>query len=214
MATNVISLSGLIGIVLVVAIIAATAGWALCDSDLLNYNTSAAAARAQDQKTQEQTQRAAIDLQYYEAIQATRIQAEQEKLRLELEARQRELDQNLAYQHKRTERELELARLTRYVLLAVGSLAILIMSIGPTVFLIQHSHSRSLVARAEAEAAQTALWHIPAWRVEQIRRAREREIRERETAMGQQAIERSATGGNGRNAPRNQPTECTKRQVA
>ena len=104
MATNVISLSGLIGIVLVVAIIAATAGWALCDSDLLNYNTSAAAARAQDQKTQEQTQRAAIDLQYYEAIQATRIQAEQEKLRLELEARQRELDQNLAYQHKRTER--------------------------------------------------------------------------------------------------------------
>ena len=212
MVMNSAPLSGLIGIVLVVVLIGIIAGLAISGSDLLNYNTNAAAARAQDQKTQEQSQRAAVDLQYYKAIQAARTESEKEILRLELEARQHELEQNLALQRERAEQDLELARLTRYVVLAVGPLATLIVCIGLTAFLIQYG--RSLLVLAQNEAARAALWHAPAWRAEQIRLAREREGAERETALAQQTARRPATGGNGRHPPKSEPVKGTEWQAS
>jgi hypothetical protein len=174
-------LSGLIGIVLVVALIGTIAGLALAGTDLLNSNTSAAAARAQDQETWAHAQHAAIDLKLqqakseaeiekitsdlenYRAIQAAQAQAERDKLKLEVAAQQRELNQNLAF-----------TRLTRFVTLAVITLATLIVSVGLATFLVQWGRSRYWLPSTQAEAAQAAAWHVPAWRAERIRRARER----------------------------------------
>jgi len=203
-------LSGLIGIVLVVALIGTVAGLALAGTDLLNSNTSAAAARAQDQETWAQTQKAAIDLKLqqakseaeiekitsdletYEAIQAAQAQAEKDKIGLEVVARQRELDQNLAF-----------TRLTRFAILAVATLATLIVSAGLATFLVQWGRSQWVLA--QAKAAQAVAWHVPAWRAEQVRHARARERAERKAALGQQAVSKSATGGNGKHPPKGRP---------
>lgn len=212
MVMNSTPLSGLIGIVLVVALIGTAAGLALAGTDLLNSNTSAAAARAQDQETWAQAQETSIDLKLhraekeaeiakiasdletYEAIQAAQAQAEKDKIRLEVVARQRELDQNLAF-----------TRLTRFVILAVATLATLIVSAGLATSLVQWSRSRYRLPLTQAEAAQAAAWHVPAWRAEQIRHARARESAGRKAALGQQAVSKSATGGNGKHPPKGWP---------
>jgi len=218
MVMNSTPLSGLIGIIVVVVLIGTVAGLALADTDLLNFNTSAAAARAQDQETQLQGQKATSDMELYQAenaatiekvrsdlanykaIQAAHTQAEKDKIGLEVTARQRELDQNLA-----------LARLTRLVGLTVVALAALIVIGGLGIFLIQYGRSRVLLA--QAQTTQATMWDNPIWRTEQIRQARAREILERQAALGQQAIGQSTTGGNGRYPPESEPTQVDAEQV-
>jgi hypothetical protein len=199
MVSNNTPLAGLLGILVATALIGAISGLALSGTDLLNFNTSAVEARIREQEAQLEADKAAIDLQYYEIIQAARTESEKEELRLELEARKRELEEDLAHQRARNELYLALARPTRYAVLVVGTLATLIVSVGLSVFLIQYGRSRLVLAQAEVTHA--APWHAPAWRAEQIRRAREQEVAERELALGQQAGREPATGGNGRHRP-------------
>jgi hypothetical protein len=218
MVSNNTPLVGMIGIVSVVALIGAIAGLGLADTDLLNYNRSAADARAQDQKTEEQAQKAAVDLGVYEAQSAAQIeriasdlvnykavqeaaaQAEQEEMRLVVEARRRQLEQ-----------DLELAHLTRQVALGAGTVAALIVSTGLAIFLIQCGRSR--VVSTQTKGVQMNLWQTPAWRAEQIRRARERERRERRVALSQQTIEQSISGGNGQHPPESKEPEDAIEQV-
>jgi len=218
MVSNNTPLSGMIGIVSVVALIGAVAGLGLAGTDLLNYNRSAADARAQDQETQERVQEAAIDLNVHRAAGAAQIekivsdlvnymatqkaqtQAQTEGIWLAVEAERRQEEQ-----------DLELARLTRYVALVAGTSATLILSIGLAMFLIQCGRSR--VMTAQTKGAQMNLWQTPAWRAAQVRRARERERTERWVALSQQAIEQSIVGGNGQHPPESKETEDTIERV-
>ena len=59
------SFSWLVKFVVVVALLGAVAGLALSETDLLNFNTSAAEANARNAETQAQSARAAIDLDVY-----------------------------------------------------------------------------------------------------------------------------------------------------
>jgi hypothetical protein len=208
----------MIGIVSVVALIGAIAGLGLADTDLLNSNTSAAEARARDQETQERALKAAIDADAYRAegaakiervfsdvtnyiaIQRAQTRAEVERIQLAVEATQHQVEQ-----------DLELARLTRYVVLVAGISAALIMSIGLAIFLIQCGRSRLVLA--QAKVPQANLWQVPAWRAAQVRRARERERTERWVALSQQAIEQSIVGGNGKHPPESKETEDTIERV-
>lgn len=189
--------AGLAGVLLTVAMISAAAGVALSGTDFLNYNTSAAAARALDQETDFEAQKAAIDLEYYRALQSVQTQSEQEELRLRREALKRELDQRLAHERKMANLQIELTRLTRYVVLSVGIAAALILSSGAAAFLVLHGRSQLASARAKAVGAD--LWRDPVWRAEQLRRARAVEIAERRATL-QQAEQGSAVGGNGRHS--------------
>ena len=218
MVSNNTPLVGLIGIVSVVALIGAIAGLGLADTDLLNSNTSAAEARALDQETQEQALKAAIDAGVYRAegaakiervfsdvtnyiaIQRAQTHAEVGKIQLAVEATQQQVEQ-----------DLELARLTRYVTLMAGTSAALIVSIGLAMFLIQCGRSR--VTSAQTKGVQMNLWQAPAWRAEQIRRARERERSERRVALSQQTIEQSISGGNGQHPPESKEPEDAMEQV-
>ena len=202
MIPNNTPLAGMLGIIVVIAMIGVISGVAISGTDLLNFNTSAAEARIREMEAQLETDKDAIDLQYHKAIQAARTESEEEALRLELEAQKARLEQELAHQRAQDELDLALARPTRYVVLAVGTLAVLIVSVGLAVFLIQYGRSRLVSAQAEATHAQAAPWDVYAWRAEQIRRAREREITERMRAMDQQTTGEPGTGGNGKHPPK------------
>jgi len=198
MVPNNTPLAGLLGIVVVIAMIGAISGVALSGTDLLNFNTSASEARIREMEAEFQSKKDAIDLQYYAAIQAAQTESEKEALRLELKAKKNMLEQELAHKRAQDELDLELARPTRYVVLAIGTLTALILSVGLAIFLIQYGRSRLVLAQAEATHAHAAPWDVYAWRAEQIRRAREREIAERMRAMDQQTTREPGTGGNGK----------------
>jgi hypothetical protein len=218
MASNNTPLAGLVGIILVVAAIAAVAGLAISGTDLLNPKTSDAIWQEKTQAVQSKTAKDAIDLEAYraqkaaeiekgaldvanyKAVQAARAQAEQDKIRLDVQARERELAQNL-----------ELARQIRYVAWAVGALAILIVSVGVAVCLIQLGHSR--LALAQAQATQANPWHNPTWRTEQIRGARKIEAVERESALVWRAAQKAVVGGNGKHPPKDEPLESVGRRA-
>jgi len=158
---------GILGIVTVLGLMGVVMGLALSGSDSLNFSVAEAAARASDQETQVLTQRAEIDLSYYRAIQEARTQAEIERMRIEREAQQRELEYALARQRAQADQDLALAAITRYTMLAVGAIAALAMSAGLAVFFIEFGRSQLLFA--QAQAAQAELWRNPIWRSELLR---------------------------------------------
>ena len=189
MVSNNTPLAGLLGIVVVIAIIGAISGLALSETDLLNFNTSAAEARIRELEARSERE------------------ALQRKLDQDLAHQREQAKQNLVHQREQATQNLWLARLTRYVALIVGALATLIVSVGLTVFLIQYGRSRLVLAQAEATHTQAAPWHVSTWRAEQIRRAREREVAEREAALGQQTTRKPGSGGNGRHRPKDKLIE-------
>ncbi len=205
---------GMIGLVLIVAVLALMAGLALSGTDLLNPTSSDAAARAKNQITSNKERRDALDLEVYQvqkenemtksaadleaykAVQAARAKAEQKKAQLEVEALQHRMEQ-----------ELELARLTRYVLLAIGTLITLIASAGAVVRLVLFSRSRW--ALAPAQVAHVDPWRDAEWRAQQVRRARENELAERGAAAVCRAVQEPAVSGNGKHSPEGETLKVT-----
>lgn len=196
MVSNNTPLVGLVSIIGVVAVIAALGALGVSGSDMLNPNTSGAAARAKDLETSLKEQQAAIDMKNYEAVQTARTQAEQEKIRLEVDARQRELEQSLTLSRERAVQDMELARLTRYALSIAGALAILIVSIGLTFGLIRYSLNRWTAAQPQVVYADP--WDNLAWKTEQIRHARNIEVAERESARIWRDAQKPKVSGDGR----------------
>jgi len=206
MVSNNTPLAGLVGIILVVAVIAALAALGFSGNDILNPTTSAAAAHAKELEIESKSQKDTIDLAAYQAqkaaetekvnldlanykaIQAARAQAEQDKARLEVEAHQRKLDQDLT-----------LARLTTYTLVGSGMLTLLVLGTGAAIFLGQLGRSR--LVQAQAQAARTQM----------IAQARAREIAYREAELVQ-AVPKPIIGGNGKHPP--EPVENTMQRVA
>ena len=212
MISNNTPLVGLVSLVIVIAVIAALGALGISGSDILRPNTSAAEARAKDQETKLKDQKAAIDMKSYETIQTARTQAEQEKIRLEVEARQRELEQSLTLQRERAAQDMELVRLTRYALSLAGALAVLIASVGLTVCIIRFSLSRWVPAQPQVVYADP--WHDHAWRTDQIRHAHRIEMAERGSALVWRAARKPTVSGNGRHPLEDKPIEATKVKVA
>lgn len=202
---------GLVGLVIVVAILALAAGGALSGSDLLNPKTSDAIWQEKTQAVQSKAAKDATDLEAYraqktaeiektnsdlasyKAIQAAKVQAEQEKIRQDVEARQRKLEQDLA-----------LARRAQEALMTGVKWAILVLSAGVAAFLGQLGYCRLMLARAQT--AQYDLWRNPAYREEARRQARQKEVGDREVALAwQSAAQKPTVGGNGKHPPKYGP---------
>lgn len=206
MISNNTPLVGLVSLVIVIAVIAALGALGISGSDILNPNTSIATARAKDQETRLRDQKAAIDMKNYEIIQNARTQAEQDKVRLEVEARQSELEQTLVLQRGRAAQDMELARLTHYALSVAGALAVLIVSVGLTVGVIRFSLSRWATTQPQVVYADP--WHDHTWRTDQIHRARGIEMAERGSALVWQTTWKSTVSGNGRKPPEDKAIEA------
>jgi len=207
MVSNNTPLVGLVSLVVVIAVIAALGALGISGSDILRPNTSAAEARARDQETKLKDQKANIDMKSYETIQTARTLAEQEKIRLEVEARQRELEQTLALQRERAAQDMELAHLTHYALSVAAALAVLIVSVGLTVCIIRFGLSRWVTAQPQVVYADP--WHDHAWRTDQIRHAHEIEMAERGSVLIWRTAQRPTVRGNGRHPPEDKPIEAT-----
>ena len=94
---------GLVGLVIVVAILALVAGAALSGSDLLNPNTSAANAEAITHATESKSEKEALDRRLLEA----QVEAEEKRIRQETVARQRESDRAFALAVQLQKHELD-----------------------------------------------------------------------------------------------------------
>jgi hypothetical protein len=173
--------SGLVGVIVVLVVTGMVLGLALSTTDLMNPNQSVAEARAKDAETQVAAQKADIDLAYYRAARA----ADQEKLWLEVEARKRELEQNL-----------RLAELTRYVLLGSGGLSMVVVSSGLAAFLVLYGRGRWTLAKSQ-KASPAENWQDPHWRAEQIYLAREQERERRQATLAQKTTTKTRGSGNG-----------------
>jgi hypothetical protein len=207
---------GMVGLVVIVAVLALVAGGALSGSDLLNPTTSDAIAHekklAADSKAAKdaadleayQAQKAAeiekanSDLANYQAIQAAKAQAELDRIRSEAEAYQRKLEQDLM-----------LARLTTHALLAGGTLTSLVLGIGATIFLRQLGRSRLILARVQA--AQSDPWRNTTFRAEAKRQARATELAMLGSAVVWQAAHKFSPNGDGKRWPKYEPAETMQR---
>jgi hypothetical protein len=203
---------GLVGLVVVVAILALVAGAALSGSDLLNPNTSAANAEAINRATQSKLEQEALDRKLQEA----RVEAELNRIRQETVARQRESEQALELAIQRQQHELaQVERRDQVInsvlpMMAVAMMiAVLIVSSGLTYYLIQSGRSRWGMAKAQSPRRVTNVdtWHDPAWRAQQINRARANEVAQHWAESARQATSKPAPGGNGQPPP---TTEATK----
>lgn len=237
---------GLVGLVVVVALLALVAGAALSGNDLLNPHTSeaikqekllAAQSKAETEALERKLQsaqteaelarirqeiearsqkeaadleayraqkeaekdKAAFDLANYKAQEAIRLQAELARLQAEIRSRERELEQNLALQHKRATQDMELARDMQAMFSVAGGLAILIVSGGLTFSMVLYSLSRWGSGRTKTR--YTMVWHDPIWRAKQVQGARTIEFIERQSALIWPVPRRSTVGGNGRFPP-------------
>jgi hypothetical protein len=177
--------SGLVSLVLVLVIIGAVAALALSESDLTNFLTNSAKADAIREQNRIQAQKDAIELKNYEALQEIETNLQKEKILADTAAYKRNIEQqllfqqqqnqqNLELQFQRSNQDLEVSRLTRYVLLGAGVLTMLFISMGLSIFFIQLGRSR--VIAVQSVSTLPSRWQDPEWRKKQIASARQREI--------------------------------------
>lgn len=166
--------TGLVSVLLVLLVAGLITGLAISGADVLNPNSSAAEAQIAAEE-------ARMRLVQQRAEQA----AYEEKLRIEVDARQRELEQNL-----------RLAELTRYVVLGTGGLSLLIVSTGIATLMVFYGRSR-LAYPNTPPASAAGNWQDLDWRAEQIRLAREQEHRLRHNGSKPQTTTKTGAGGNG-----------------
>ena len=173
--------AGLVGVIVVLLIAGLMMGLTVSNTDLVNFNRSAAEARAMDLETQTAAQIAEIDIAYHRAVRA----AEQEELWLGVAATQHELEQSI-----------RLAELSHYVWLGVGSVSVLCVSVGLATFLVLHGRSRLAIAQTPPSPV-AGTWQDPVWREEQIRIARERARAERQGRPLPTTVPNTHNNGNG-----------------
>ncbi len=206
--------TGLARVVLIVALLAGMGGAALAGTDLLNFNTSSAAARAQDVETQYRAQKQAIDLEGYRELVAAQTEAEKEVIRLEVGARKRELEAAYEHQLRQAEQDLALERQTRRAELIALILAVLIVGSGLSYYLVQQGRSRLLEAQARVEATADP-WRDPSYRADRIRYARLQALAEGKAAAAEpEPAAPTARRGNGHEVPAGQASEERLRHVA
>lgn len=152
--------SGLASVILVIALLGIAVGVAVSNTDLLNFNRSAAEVEILKQTAQVQAQRDAIDMDNYQRIKAAKTEAELARLELEQEALRKERAYALTARQRLDQ-----------VWLIVGPLAVLILVFALTLFLMQYGRSQLLMAQArstQVKMIQAARVNELTWRAANI----------------------------------------------
>jgi hypothetical protein len=184
--------NGLVPVILVLVLIGGIAALALSGSDLTNFITNSAKAKGLTQQLEVQAQKDAIDLSNYKALQDSQAQAQAAKTLAEAEAYQRSLEQQAQFQLQQNQRaldfqrqedllKLEASRFTRMALPVAGALAVLVLSLGGAVCLVQIGRSRVMSSRGAAKTGD--VWQDNAWKRNQIALARQQERLERSSVL-------------------------------
>jgi len=193
---------GMVGLMVLVAVLALVAGAALFGSDLLNPKTSDAIAQEKILAAQSKAEQEALARK----LQADRAEAELAKIRQETEALQRASNQALEIAAQRHQYELAQAQRRDEVVLSLlpivigaGALALLAVCGGWAYYLVQAGNSRLVSAQAKA---------VP---VPQIRRACTNEMAERIATLTKQIDQKPTPSGNGRHPPEHEPAGTAQR---
>lgn len=197
-------LAGLASILLLVAILSAVAAFGFSNTDLANSITRSAEARAKDELTKIDAERANIDLELYRQ----KVQAEQEQIKINSEKQKKEaeilLRQIQDQYHIETEarrmqvqQRLELERISWISMLSLLTFAGLVLIIGHGYQFIRREWIELNSTRREIDTTHRGTpmndaWHYnPEWKQQMIYLARQREREARATSNKQKAQVRS-----------------------
>jgi hypothetical protein len=191
---NMNPLAGLVGFLLVAAILGGLAFLGFSHTDLANFNISAAQARAMDKQTELNAQKSEIDMSIYKDVEQAQGEAEKEKVQLDLNTQKEQasllLDQMKASQQQQMQKQqaldqvqIEFEHLVSYTALIIFILVAISISIGLTVLMVQFAKFRFSVKQSDsmnlsngAHRDMTDLWHDDLnWRETQVTQARKRE---------------------------------------
>ena len=182
-------LAGLPGTLVVIALLGSMATLGVSNTDLANFITNSAEARALDQKTQAEAQKTSIELEAYRQVENAKAQAEQNRILLEFEMQKKHaelaLEQSkaqyqieLEQQRYQAEQQLRWERITRYTFLIIGVLVTLVLCYG-MVYRFLKSEQRQSIGYSGLQINSSVMnhrWHTdPAWKQDQIALARNRE---------------------------------------
>lgn len=179
-------LAGLAAILLLAAVLGAFAMFGFSSTDLANSITRSAEARAKDQQTTIDGEKAQVDLEVYRQqsqLELEKIQIDQEKQRKQAEIDLAQLQYSYQIgteqQRIRAQQQLEFERLARLSFLSILVAVALILIIGfgyRFIKYVQLSVTANEQAKAHRENLTANPWRDnPAWKSEQIRNARLRE---------------------------------------
>lgn len=127
--------AGLVGLVMLIALLGGLAFLGISNTDMANYNTSAAQARAIDQKTEQEARKAEIDLRAYQQAAEIQMEAEKQEAALVLQQVAAEQQQKLEHQRALDEMRVGMEMALRLGLMIVGGLAVVI-TFGALAYLI------------------------------------------------------------------------------
>ncbi len=162
-------LAGLVGLVMVIAMLGGLAFLGVSNTDLANYNTSAAQARAMDQKTEQEARKAEIDLQAYQQSVELQMEAEKQEMTLALQQMAAEQQQKLEHQRALDEMRVGMEMALRLGLMITGGL-IMVITFGTLAYLMAR------FARSHfPEVGQMVIHEDPELRHIVVRLARENE---------------------------------------
>ena len=187
-------LAGLASILLLVAILSVVAAFGFSNTDLANSITRSAEARAKDERTKIDAEKANIDLELYRQ----KVQAEQEQIKINSEKQKKEAEIMLLqiqdqYQietearRMQVQQSLELKRIGWISMLSLLTLAGLLLIIGNGYRfvrreLIELNSTRHEIGRTYGGNPMNDAWHYnPEWKQQMIYLARQREREARAT---------------------------------
>jgi hypothetical protein len=198
-------LAGLASILLLVAILSTVAAFGFSNTDLANNITRSAEARAKDEQTKIDVEKANIDLELYRQ----KVQAEQEQIRINSEMQSKEakimLLQMQNQYHIETEARrmqvqqiLELQRISWISMLSLLTLAGLLLIIGNGYRFVRRewielNSTRHEIGTMYGGNPMNDAWHYnPEWKQQMIYLARQREREARATNKKQKVQVRSS----------------------
>lgn len=179
MTVNTSVTSAVVALVLVSIVVGAVLGLALGESDLLNPYTHKAQAEAMEETNKFQSQKAAIDLEFY-----------QEQLRQEAEFHRQQQEQELAHQRELQALALKWFEIRQSVLLGAIAVALLLAGGGLAFYLTSLGYR---VLRQRHDPWQSAEWRES---VRTLARSNEMLLRHLQLA-GFQTASPVVIGGNG-----------------
>jgi hypothetical protein len=174
--------NGLAKVILVLVGIGLLVGFALTNSDLTNFITNSAKAKGIEQAVEIQTQKDAIDIKNYEAIQNATTQAQKDKIAADNDAYGKSVQQKLDFQNQASALELEMSRLFNYA--KIFTTIILTLSFSFLIILL--GWRLSILIRAKTQMSDP--WQNRNLRKEMILLARQREQISRATFLHQQPV--------------------------
>jgi len=174
--------SGLVRVIIVLVLIGALAALALTGSDLTNFMANRAKAQAMSQQNEIEAEKAKIDLQNYQTLQAIQVQAQIDKAQADSAAYQRSLEQQMLYEKQLAEQSLQMegqkatqamenARIIKIALGIGAAVLAFLVGLGVCIYFILLGRSRLIAVKANARVDP---WKDLVWRKQMVAISRER----------------------------------------